>query len=438
MPEQPYPLKPRYYRAIPEMLQEVDQDISEEGMRKRCMAISILQDYMLVPSNPALVPTSDGALTGIVFTVPAYAFTGDKNPIWEVYQDLLLKLPNYTILYILAHETITDSLKNWIDAQGLQERTRLHAVPDKYQMTIWAEDSFELVVEGNGKELYLVQPHSHRRTSDGNIGYRVSEAFGWKLSKVPLYFEGGNMLVGDDFILLGADHAVDTFRDWSSDQLRNHQTIGTIVADLFQKYIDKERSLYFVGSAMQLPYQAQCAFKLNGEEWTEKVFLKNGEGTVQPVFHIDMFITLAGRNSEGKYQLLVGDPRMAAGLVFQPDDILTTPDAFDEIAAILDRLGFEVVRNPLPMVYVDDPEIKLRKWYFASYNNALVEIKPEGDNTVWLPTYGHGNWQELERTDQENRLIWERLGFKVILLKDFHPFAENTGSAHCIKKYIRQ
>ena len=165
--------------------------------------------------------------------------------------------------------------------------------------------------------------------------------------------------------------------------------------------------------------------------------MKNREGTVQPIFHIDMFITLAGRNSEGKYQLVVCDPRLAAALVEQPDGILTSPDAFDEIAETLSRLGFEIIRNPLPLVYVDDPEMRVRKWYFASYNNALVELKADGAKMIWLPTYGHGNWQELEKTDQENKRIWEELGFNVILLEDFHPFAENAGSAHCIKKYLR-
>jgi hypothetical protein len=34
--------------------------------------------------------------------------------------------------------------------------------------------------------------------------------------------------------------------------------------------------------------------------------------------------------------------------------------------------------------------------------------------------------------------IWERLGFTVHQLPNFHPFAAKLGAAHCIKKYLRR
>ncbi|HEY4650779.1 MAG TPA: hypothetical protein VIG72_05160 [Pontibacter sp.] len=432
-----YPLKPRHYEAIPDLVEEDERDISPEAMKRRCLGISILEEYMAVPSNPQLMPSTDGILQALVFTIPAYAFRGEHNPIRKVYQDLLLKLPAHTSFYILAHEQITEELTDWLRIHNLLQRTTLHAVPERYEMTIWAEDSFELVHNSNNQALHLVQPHSHRRTSDGNIGYQAAKAFKWSHAKVPLHFEGGNMLVGDDFFLLGVDHAIDTYRDWSGDLLESEQAMGNTIAELYRKYLESNRVLYFVGCAMQLPAQRTRKFTLHGEEWEEILYLKNGEGTLQPIFHIDMFITLAGRNSKGKYQVVVGDTRSIADTLGHPYQ-LALPDAFDEIAETLSRIGFEVVRNPLPLVYVDDPAKKQRKWYWASYNNALVEITPEGRKTIWLPTYGHGNWPELKTADEENKRIWEELGFNVVMLEDFHPFAENAGAAHCIKKYIRQ
>ncbi|ARS34697.1 hypothetical protein [Pontibacter actiniarum] len=68
----------------------------------------------------------------------------------------------------------------------------------------------------------------------------------------------------------------------------------------------------------------------------------------------------------------------------------------------------------------------------------LVEIKNHDEKTVWLPSYGHGNWQELQETDRDNEALWQRLGFNAVMLGDFHPFAESSGSVHCIKKYIRR
>ncbi|MEJ8757274.1 hypothetical protein WG947_09725 [Pontibacter sp. H259] len=437
MQENIYPFRPRYYQNIIQLLQEDEQDISEEGMRRRCTALSILQDYIPLPANPNLMPSADGALKGIIFTIPDYAFKGENNPIWDAYKDLLRKLPVYTKLYLLAHESIVTELQQWLAENGLLERAALKAVPQYYEITIWAEDGFELVKEESTGEIFLMQPHSHRRTSDGNIGYRISKAYDWKLAKVPLYFEGGNLLAGDDFILLGADHAVETYHDWSGNLMDTDQDISKSIANEYKRYLDKNRKVYFIGCQMQLPPQHERNFKLNGEDWKEQIFMKNREGAVQPIFHIDMFITLAGRNPNGNYQLVVGDPRMAATILNHHHDKLFLPDAFDEIAETLSRLGFEVIRNPLPLVYVDDPKQKLRKWYFASYNNALIEIKSETEKTIWLPTYGYGTWTELQATDKENQRIWQQLGFRVIPLADFHPFAENAGSVHCIKNYIR-
>jgi hypothetical protein len=104
----------------------------------------------------------------------------------------------------------------------------------------------------------------------------------------------------------------------------------------------------------------------------------------------------------------------------------------------MQQLGFEVIRNPLPTVYLDDPDEKERMWYFASSNNALVEISGDEHKTVYLPTYGHGAWKELQKTDEANQKIWEELGFKVIMLGDFHPFAEHSGSLHCIVRYVER
>jgi hypothetical protein len=92
------------------------------------------------------------------------------------------------------------------------------------------------------------------------------------------------------------------------------------------------------------------------------------------------------------------------------------------------------MRNPLPLVYMDDPAARERVWYFATANNALVQNGTTKD--VWLPTYGYGNWAALEKTDAANEAVWNGLGFTVHKLTDFHPFAENLGAVHCIKKYL--
>jgi len=432
------PLKTRHYLKVRELGREKEQDLSDRAMHHRCIAISLMQEYMTLPSQPCLVPSANGALDAVVLTIPAYALQGQDNPLWKVYADLILKLPSYVSYYILTHASVKHSLEQWAEQHQLLPRVKLAAVPDNIRMTIWAEDDFELVHD-NGGELFMVQPHSNRRTDDELASYYAAQTYGWIPVKVPIYFEGGNILVGDNFFFLGADAAVHTFYDLGQLLVQDKNLNAKKgVTELYQKYLDRERTLFFVGTTLQLPAEQKRTFTYQGETWTEVLYLKNGEGTVQPVFHIDMFITLAGRNQRGKYQVLVGDPRMAAELTGNQNTALANPEAFDEVAQTLCRLGFEVIRNPLPLTYVDDEAEKLRKWYFASYNNALVEIKTGEEKTVWLPSYGYGNWEELQRTDAENRTIWQRLGFQVIMLEDMHPFAEYAGATHCIKKYLRK
>jgi hypothetical protein len=179
------------------------------------------------------------------------------------------------------------------------------------------------------------------------------------------------------------------------------------------------------------PEQQARRFTLAGQEWTELRYVGNRPGTTQPIFHIDMFITLAGRGSDGRYRVLVGDPRAAAQLLGSDLPVHAMAPVFDDVAAGLGRQGFDVHRNPLPLVYVDDPDRRERLWYFASSNNALVD-----GEVVYLPSYGHGTWAALATTDQANEQLWHRLGFQVRFLADFHPFAENLGAAHCITKYL--
>jgi hypothetical protein len=148
-----------------------------------------------------------------------------------------------------------------------------------------------------------------------------------------------------------------------------------------------------------------------------------------------MFLTLAGRGDDGRYRVLVGDPRLAAQMLDQPVRPHAMAEVYDDVAAGLDRRGFDVRRNPLPLVYLDDPRDRVRLWYFATANNALVQDVP-GDRVVLLPTYGHGEWPELAITDEANAQIWRELGYQARMLGDFHPFAENLGAVHCITKYL--
>jgi len=176
--------------------------------------------------------------------------------------------------------------------------------------------------------------------------------------------------------------------------------------------------------------------------------VSSGRGHDQPIFHIDMFISLLGRTQDGRYRLLVGDPGMADRLLGRTPTDHSLQEEFDDVASQLAAAGFDVLRNPLPYVFADSAEeedlpvdggtVRIagrRQWYHATSNNCLVQID-RSERDVWLPTYGHGALEGLTVTDDANAIIWRENGFTVHQLGDFNPFAVRLGALHCIKKYL--
>ena len=199
----------------------------------------------------------------------------------------------------------------------------------------------------------------------------------------------------------------------------------------FPAYGIASRELIVVGTNRPIPLRPFYGTREDDGYYVD--IAGDGAGTYQPIFHIDMFITPAGREEDGRYRVLVGDPSLAADLLGERVAPHAMRPVFDSVAHVLERLGFEVIRNPLPLVYVDDPVERVRLWYFATANNALVE-----PGRVILPTYGHGAWESLEVVDRANADLWRSLGYEVVELVDCHPLAEALGVVHCIKKYLRR
>jgi hypothetical protein len=432
------PTKTRHYTLPDRFGSHFQGDMTEESQEKKALSIIFLQDFIsTAPKQPRIVSSAEGSIDRILFTIPDYAIGGDTNPLWKVYQDLIKKLPTYTQFTFITHESSKESLLGWLREQGLEKRALVHTMADHLRFTVWAEDAFVVVNDNDSGRTFLVEPHSFPRSYDELIGHYLSEYCDLENIVTPLYFQGGNVLIGDNFYFIGADYPVKSLGYLNKMIMPNEgETRTGQIYRLYREYFDNSKRLHFIGSALPVPTRNKRRFQKEGERWNEYFFIKNREGTVQPLFHIDMFMSMAGRGENGNYRILVGDPRLAAQILEEPVSPYAMAEIFDHIAKNLTKLGFEVIRNPLPLIYVDDEEEKERDWYFATANNCLVEIRSPNDKTVWLPTYGHGNWAGLVKTDNANRHIWEQLGFKVILLEDFHPFAENSGSVHCIKKYL--
>lgn len=415
--------------------------VSEADFARRSAAFQTLESLVVRPGpgKPRIVSSAHGPLRRLLLCYPAYA--ADEYSYRAVYTDLFRKLPATTMLTILTHPTVAGDLQAALDASGAASRATVVEAPDYLSFTVWAEDPYVVVHDTAAipPTVFFVEPYTFQRVADAAIADLVAEATAVQSVQSPLYFQGGNILIGDDFVLIGADYPANTLA-----QIQRYHHINVpagadvpeFVRQLYQRTFDPDRRILYAGTKLPVPQSQRRPIVIDGEQWTEEIYL--GTGTAQPIFHIDMLISLAGRGVSGQYRLLVGSPAMADRLLGRASPPQAMAEIFDDLARQLERQGFEIIRNPLPLTYVDDPGSRTRSWYFATANNCLVQIDEGHGNAVWLPTYGHGPWAELAVIDAANKRIWDDLGFRVHLLADFNPFAQNLGSIHCIKKYLER
>ena len=427
------PLRPRHYPAVPGEIKRTDADMpaNVRGLRARtaATATALLRGE---PRKPSLVASADGAIARMLLTIPSYAVGGAANPYAVVYRDLLLKLPAAIELLIRTHDAVAADVGEGVEGAGRADRTTVVATDDFLNFSVWAEDGYVVIADEDGAAAF-VEPAAFPRYGDALVADRVADAAQMGIYQAPLHLQGGNVLVGDDFFLVGVDYPLLTF----AEGILNAPPGGdqdALIRAVYRRYLDSSREFVPVGTTLPVPPAARRELRLDGETWEEELYAGNAPGTRQPIFHIDMFVSLAGRGEDGRYRLLVGDPREAARLTGEPLQAHAMAPVFDDVARGLTARGYDVGRSPLPLVHQDDPQQRVRSWYFATSNNALVHA-PAGERpVVLLPTYGHGPFEALRATDDRHAEIWTELGYEVVGLADFHPFASNLGAAHCIKK----
>ena len=433
------PLRPRHHPPVAGEIKRTDADVGEDGRRRRMQTAGFADELAgLRPNAPSLVATAAGSMAKVLLTIPSYAVAGGAaNPYGVVYRDLLAKLPASTELVILTHQGVAGEVRRWLGAAGRSSGAEVVETDDFLGFSVWAEDAYVVVVEAGGQGSGgFVEPAAFPRYGDALVADQVAEAAGLSLYQAPLHLQGGNVLVGDDFFFVGVDYPLLTFEEGILEAPTQAER-DAVLRDVYRRYLDATRTFVPVGTTLPVPAAEGREFRLGGATWVEELYAGNEPGTRQPIFHIDMFVALAGRGSDGRYRVIVGDPREAARLTREPLQAHAMAPVFDDIARVLAGRGYAVTRAPLPLVYADDVDARVRSWYFATSCNVLVDAPAGKRPTVFIPTYAHGPFAGvLDATDRRNAEIWEELGYDVVALADFHPFASNLGAAHCIKKYL--
>lgn len=421
--------------------------------------------------SPRLTSSYDGSIDRIMLAFPRYARSAELA---AGYKSLIAALRPGTEFVIVHAKSLRPEIDGWFTAAGhaLNVVTFVE-LPDYVNFTDWAEDGYVSLSDTSNGNSFLMEPWEFPRSGDTLIAESVQSVTGTKTGQAPLIFQGGNCLIGDDFWLLGKDYFADSVNLVSEPrgpvQIPEGTTREAFVAQLFAEFVDSERRLIVVGTSRPIPLRA-----FYGSREGNKYFLdiaSDGAGTFQPIFHIDMLITLIGRNA-GTFGVFVGSPAIADTLLGRLSPF-SLNDVYDAIALDLTREGFTVHRNPLVHEPTDGRQLTVdelrvlaerqgneelgpavdelvaagasgntrvttRSWHHITWNNCLVENSGSVGKHVYMPTFGHGPRAALKVIDQEMKRLWTNLGFTVHELGDFNPFAERQGVVHCIKKYLKR
>ena len=453
------------------------------------------QEKDIPPSGSTIVSSIHGNIKKILMTFPSYK-ENESSIYAQILLDLLQQMKEVDFyiftavdVYCNTEPEIAEYKRPYHDLRFIHQITQdrqgaiQFIIPEKKEQGIsfWAQDPFVALKE-NSNQFYLVEPYTFNRPADYTIANDIEVAnkkLDIRQTQVELYFEGGNILVGDDFILIGEDHIelTDAYLRRSYPELIESKYVCTNnafnnsysktkkkIAALFQFAFGCKREVIIIGNGTPNPPYTFPECRYDDDERI-KIYQIDGKchhldfnkGKYQVFAHIDTFITLVGRKTSfAPYVILVGELYNISG--FESKEF--NAQYFDPLVQQLEHVvnflknlkdenqnqKFDVKRIPIPVTYLTDNDNPgIYYWKHLSYNNCIIENSATKRN-VYFPTYGSPikinatgiikNFLMFKIFDAYLESFWKSLGFNPHPLINYLPLMLNGGAAHCITKCL--
>ena len=364
-------------------------------------------------TTQGLLDSERGRISRILLAVSSYG----AQTFGSAIQSVLSGLPREARLDILVSASALDTVSEWLRAAGPGETACLIEAPDELAFSLWTQDLF--LARANGEVEF---PPQFQRYQDLQAAKVLTSGAELNTHAANIYFEGGNVLAAGNWVLIGEDVALQNQVD----------------PDVLVSAIDPGRRPIILGTELGDAHEVTRATDRPAHGWKETLHWRMPDGSRQPLFHLDLFIAPAGTGESGQPRFLVGCPRRGASALGHPVLPQALADAFDRIAGQLVEAGAQVIRNPMPLIWKDDPDKQERLWFHLPVNNVLVENLGHERKTVWLPCFASEHWPELQEIDNANAAIWALLGYSVIRIPGLMPLAENLGALHCMAKVVER
>ena len=307
----------------------------------------------------------------------------------------------------------------------------------------WVQDPF-CVLSGPEGVTTLLEPYFFEKINNRFLAEQLSHGHGTLIRSTRFHLEGGNILVGDDYMLVGMDCAEENRVKVFGGKIDLEEACEKLTKDF--------RELFGVNYVIWIGSKSPL---------TNPLKMPMGPHLLQPIFHIDMFLTLGGKSNSEKHQ---GDELVfVADIHFNPSEVNPYDDvkgheendprfvhlnefknSLDETARYLEEYHlnqpgpqFHVKRLPMQVILSEQEETTV-----YSYNNCLVEYY-HGIRRAYLPQFRllehNGENPRCECSHCRARKAFEGLGFRVTFVDDtFDQRAKLRGGLHCITKVLRR
>ena len=296
------------------------------------------------------------------------------HELYPIYRDLFAALdPSVHVFMAIESREHHSAAQHLLRVFG-RHASRSHVVVAGSSISVWARDRLFSLRRGERFE-FLVPESGHvigGRTEDVTVGARLaSQIPGASSRRIPLGFEGGNVLIAGSRALVGRNILND-----------NPQWDGLGEQELRERLCESfGMEVLLVGTDAGLPHE-----------------------------HLDMVLTVVGPET-----LLLGDPRIGAGYLARMEELQLgasvllpfddwgiehqeqTLACYDGILEQLQTEGFDVHRIPI---------LHGATGGVLTWNNALIERR-SGSRHAFVPAYG------ILQLDDLVKASYERLGLTV-------------------------
>jgi hypothetical protein len=358
----------------------------------------------------------------------------DPARLESFYSELFKAFADRVSFVVMGHfgaeveQTLRESLeREGLDPDLIQIHTPLADAGElelRRQHGAFVQDPFVVMETTNGDTL-LLEPYRGQLKENAFLAEQFADSTGYAILPTRYLLEGGNILVGDDFALIGRN-LLERNRRKFFPLLEEKEAEKLITRDL--KRALGMRYIFWVGDEQPITHPMKA---LAGEE------------LMQPFYHLDLFLTLGGKSKTGDEIVLVGEIDMAS---FDPKPTKTQAAALAKLDGSLKAIkaqlqaysneftGPRFLIEEIPMSGKISGEGADMKFVPYAYNNAQVEWY-HGVSRIYLPKFPNRDRLETQLRETLLRLGFSRVTF---VAYDMEQFAQRKGGLHCLTKVLRR